>query len=144
MALSRTHNILSSRNWEDAELYNVASGIFEPYAGAARIALRGPRVTLKPRVAIPLAMILNELVTNAAKYGALSTPAGKVDMSWTPIDAQRLRLNWKESGGPPVQPPTRSGFGTQFMERAATSKLNGSYTAAYQPDGLSCTIDIML
>jgi len=146
MALSRAHNTLSSRNWESAELTDIATAVFEPYAvaGASRIALHGPRVTLKPRIAIPLAMILNELVTNAVKYGALSSAAGKVDISWTPIDGQRLRLNWKESGGPPVQPPTRSGFGTQFIERAAASELNGAYTASYQPEGLSCAIDFML
>jgi len=146
MALSRTHNILSNRNWASAELRDVAAGILEPYAGRllARAPMRGPKVLLTPRVAIALAMVLNELVTNAAKYGALSSVSGMVELSWDFIGDNRIQIDWRETGGPPVSAPTRRGYGTRFIERAVESELQGRHAIIYANDGLTCIIEIQL
>ena len=110
-ALSSAHNILSRKNWEGAYVEDVIGSITAPYAGAqaGRVRLQGPHVALNPRVAIPLAMIVNELATNAVKYGALSAANGFVDIVWSMIGDGRLKIMWRESGGPPVQPPSQTG-----------------------------------
>ena len=143
LALSHVHNILSSHNWQGAGMRDIAAAILEPYAIGARrrVIASGPAFTLPPRVAIPLVLVLNEMVTNAAKYGALSTADGVVALSWR-VAGARLRITWEESGGPPVRPPQRSGYGTRFIERAVSGELGGNYTATYAPSGLSAVIEI--
>lgn len=142
LALSSAHNILSSHSWESASLADIASGVIEPYGTHARMSLEGPEVILAPRVAIPLAMVLNELATNAVKYGALSAGAGHLSLIWSLIAPDRLRLDWRETGGPATEPPANIGYGTRFIERAVKSELRGAYTAAYQAAGFSCTIEL--
>jgi two-component sensor histidine kinase len=145
-ALSSAHNVLSRKNWEGARLEDLVKSITEPYAGsqALRVRIKGPAVALQPRVAIAVAMIVNELATNAAKYGALSGGSGTVDISWSLIGQDRLRLEWIESGGPLVQPPTQTGYGTKFIERAVVDELHGSYVATFPPEGMRCVIEIHL
>jgi two-component sensor histidine kinase len=147
LALSHAHDILSAQNWESADLRELSASILEPYAARAR--LNGPHVTLKPRIAIALALILNELATNAAKYGALSSASGVIDMTWTLCDGTaaegtRLRLEWREWGGPRVTPPEKPGYGTRFIARAVSAELKGSYSAWYPADGHTCVIEIPL
>lgn len=142
LALSSAHNILSSHSWESANLSDIAKGVIEPYGTHARMSLEGPEVILAPRIAIPLAMILNELATNAVKYGALSAGAGHLSLIWTKIAADRLRLEWRETGGPATEPPASIGYGTRFIERAVNSELKGDYTSAYRTEGFTCTIEI--
>jgi len=93
-------------------------------------------------VAIALAMVLNELVTNVAKYGALSSLNGVVELSWDFISETRLRLTWREVGGPPVSPPTKRGYGTRFIEQAVRGELGGQHTVVYADGGMICTIEI--
>lgn len=145
-ALSAAHNVLSRKNWEGAHLEDVVTAITAPYSGSQglRVRLSGPDVALQPRVAIALAMILSELATNAAKYGALSGATGTVSVSWNMFGQDRLRLEWIESGGPPIEPPTRTGYGTKFIERAAGEELSGSYTASFPPEGMRCVLEIHL
>jgi two-component sensor histidine kinase len=145
-ALSSAHNILSRKNWEGAYADDVIASITAPYAGpqASRVRLQGPHVALHPRVAIPLAMIINELATNAVKYGALSTGSGVVDIAWSMINNERLKITWAESGGPRVQPPTQTGYGTKFIERAVVDELGGKYAASYPAKGMICDIEIAL
>ncbi|MGE3332309.1 MAG: sensor histidine kinase [Rhodospirillaceae bacterium] len=145
-ALSSAHNVLSNKNWEGAYLEDVVSSILAPYAGprAARAVVDGPNVALRPHVAIALALVLNELATNAVKYGALSAGSGFVKLSWSLSSSDRLRLSWIESGGPTVQAPTQTGYGTKFIERAVVDELRGNYSASFPPEGFRCVIEIAL
>jgi two-component sensor histidine kinase len=145
-ALSAAHNVLSRKNWQGAHLADVISSIIAPYAGpqGGRVRLEGPDVALQPRVAIALAMIVNELATNAVKYGALSTGSGVVHIAWSRIPPARLQIEWVESGGPLVQPPSQTGYGTKFIERAVKDELDGVYAASFPPEGMRCVIEIHL
>ena len=145
-ALSNAHNVLSRKNWEAANFEDVARSILAPYAGqsSARATLNGPTVALQPQSAIAVGMVINELATNAVKYGALSVAGGAVDLAWSLTTPDRLRLQWTETGGPPVQPPTQTGYGTKFIERAVVDELRGSYKASFLPQGLQCVIEIAL
>jgi PAS domain S-box-containing protein len=147
-ALSRVHDQLTRARWESADLATIFVDVFAPYRnGVDRVRLNGETVKLLPQAATTLAMVLNELATNAAKYGALSAPSGALAVSWTVagLDGQRrLRIDWEESGGPAVQEPTRRGFGSRFLDRAVTRSLKGSAQLRFAPAGVRCTIDIPL
>jgi two-component sensor histidine kinase len=142
LALSHVHNILSSHSWEGADLRAIAAAIIEPYTigNSRRLVASGPSLTLKPRVAISMALVLNELVTNAAKYGALSTSDGIIELTWGTA-GDKVRITWKESGGPPVNPPAQTGYGTRFIERAVLSELDGAYVPSYSPEGLRVVLE---
>lgn len=142
LALSSAHNILSTQNWESASVSDLAKAVVGPYGPKDRVRLEGPEVILAPRLAIPFAMILNELATNAVKHGALSAPGGAVSVAWSMIGPDRLRLEWRELGGPPTLPPTVLGYGTRFIERAVSHELGGAYASAYPAEGFTCTIEI--
>ena len=146
LALSHAHNILSRRMWEAAELREIVQSVLAPYATneSGRVRLDGPDVHLTPRVAIALAMVLNELATNAAKYGAFSTQAGSVSLQWSMPDDNTLKMTWRESAGPAVTPPARTGYGSQFIERCITGELRGRLHMRYLPAGLECAMDIRL
>lgn len=145
LALSSAHNVLGEQKWEKADLRAIMSSIIGPYVTSRQtLDIKGPSVVLKPRVAIALAMILNELATNASKYGALSAATGRVTVTWQLIAPTQLRLTWTESGGPPASPPERPGYGTKFIERAVSGELNGRYSATYVAQGLDCAIEITL
>ena len=145
LALSSAHNVLGAANWEKADLRAITSSIIGPYVSSRQtLDIKGGDIVLKPRVAIALALILNELATNASKYGALSSPTGRVTITWQLITPDRLGLTWTESGGPPASPPEKPGYGTKFIERAVVGELNGSYTATYVAQGLDCAIEIAL
>lgn len=103
----------------------------------------GDDIRLRPKVALALGMAFHELATNAAKYGALSNGAGRVTLSWQlEPKADRLRVRWQESGGPPVKPPTRKGFGSRLIERGLAQELGGQVDLNYYPAGVSCVIDM--
>jgi len=142
LALSSAHNILSNQNWESASLDDIARTVISPYGARDRVRIEGADVILSPRIAIPFAMVLNELATNAVKYGALSVPGGILSVNWTLDKDDRLRLEWRETGGPPTQQPAATGYGTKFIERAVTNELKGTVTAAYPREGFTCTIEI--
>jgi PAS domain S-box-containing protein len=144
MALSSAHNLLTEENWGGASLERVAGDATEHLAGgSARFDVAGPPLRLAPRAALALAMALHELGTNAAKYGALSVDGGRVSISWTAEDG-RLRLEWRESGGPPVEVPTRRGFGSRLIERGLEADLGGAAALHFEPSGLRCTIEASL
>jgi PAS domain S-box-containing protein len=143
-ALSRAHNMLTDRNWEGAPLDRVVAEATEYLAGEqGRFEIEGAAVWLAPRAALALALALHELGTNAAKYGALSTERGRVAIDWA-AEGKRLRLVWKESGGPAVVEPQRRGFGSRLIERGLQSDLGGPATSLFEPDGLCCRIDASL
>jgi len=118
-----------------------------PFGGelSPRFVAEGPPVRLGPQAALALSMVLHELSTNALKYGALSSEAGKVEIRWTAprtSDAQ-MSLVWRESGGPPVAPPARMGFGSRLIQRGLAADLRGSAVLRFEPDGLVCEMELM-
>jgi two-component sensor histidine kinase len=147
LALSHAHNQLSQRHWTDAELGQLLRSGLEPYLAKGNVILSGESVQVSPHVALMISMAVHELATNAAKYGALSSPAGRVDVAWSAKGngaVPRLRLNWLEQNGPPVQKPTHRGFGTRLLERGVEVELGGSTQMEFAPAGLRCEIDIPL
>ena len=147
-ALARAHDVLTRENWEGAELREIIAEVLEPYRRLAgeRFEVRGPHLRLKPSMALALAMALHELATNASKYGALSVPKGRVFIHWTltPGDLPTLSLQWRESHGPSVLPPTRRGFGTRLIERSLASDLGGDVRLIYDPSGVICRVEAPL
>ena len=147
VALSKAHDVLTDEQWSGADLAQIAAQAAQPFRmglGDERIRLRGPHVRVPPKTAIAMALALHELATNAVKYGALSTPEGRVDFTWQLIShedqSDELVATWRESDGPRVSPPTRAGFGTRLIERGLAADLNGHVTISYPVDGVVCTI----
>ena len=145
-ALGRAHDLLMQVSWASASLTHTFSSATEPYdsQGGRRFHFNGPDLRITSGAVIALAMTFNELCTNTTKFGALSVPAGRVDIAWT-IDEpkQRLHLVWTESGGPAVEPPTRQSFGTRMM-KSLGQQLNGQVQLAYQPSGFIYSLDVPL
>jgi two-component sensor histidine kinase len=142
MALSATHDLLTATNWRSAGLRDVLRVEFRPY-GAERYRLEGPEVSLTPAEALALGLLFHELATNAAKYGALSTSSGCVEIAWTTND-KGLELTWRERGGPAVMAPTRRGFGSRLIERSLKGALAGDAVLEFAPTGLVCRIVLPL
>ena len=138
LALSRAHNLITDQSWEGASVEQVVRGATD-HLPPDRFETSGDRVWLSPRAALALALALHELSTNAMKYGALSGDAGIVSIQWRRAE-DRLRVEWKESGGPPVESPARRGFGSRLIERALGSDLGGSAQLLFEADGLRCVI----
>ncbi len=143
-ALAAAHDVLAHTSWEGAELDDVVAGALAPHGGrdSRRFHVSGPPVRLKPRAALALAMGLHELATNAVKHGALSpaAPEGWVDLCWVKSGG-RMRLVWSEHGGPPVTPPSQRGFGTRLVERSLAQDLGGTVKIAFNPEGVTCTVE---
>ncbi|HYF53145.1 MAG TPA: HWE histidine kinase domain-containing protein, partial [Salinarimonas sp.] len=138
MALAAAHDVLTRENWEGAELREIVAESVAGHAQeAGRIAMEGPRLRLSPRAALAIAMALYELATNAAKYGALSGPEGRVAIRWR-VEDDALAMSWEETDGPPVVPPTRRGFGTRLVASLAR-ELGGESDLDYAPAGLRWT-----
>jgi PAS domain S-box-containing protein len=140
-ALSAAHGILTQERWEAVPLRRLICDTF----GALRhddnrLTLDGPDLMLPPKVAVSIAMAIHELATNALKYGSLTCPSGTVAIHWQASEG-RLRLSWKEQGGPPVTEPARRGFGSRMIERGLSAELGGSVTISFEPDGVLCEVD---
>ncbi len=149
MALSRVHDQLSRQQWESAELEAVLKDVFAPHRGERgdRIRLGGSPVRLPPRTALSLAMVLHELTSNAARYGALSAPQGVLTVTWRLSETgakQMLHIAWSEDGGPRAEKPAKQGFGLKLLERGIGKELGGQSHIAFTPDGVRCTIDVPL
>jgi two-component sensor histidine kinase len=149
MALSRAHNVLSDRFWQGADLLETVTSVLEAHqlAEPGRITVRGPDIRLKPQSALALAMVVNELATNATKYGALSVPGGRVSLLWELSgDAVNgaCRMEWKERGGPAAAPPQKPGFGSTLIERSVKDQLRGTIATEFAPQGLTCVMEIPL
>ncbi|WP_340647280.1 HWE histidine kinase domain-containing protein [Phenylobacterium sp.] len=149
IALSGAHDILTREDWETADLRDIVATCispFEPEQGA-RFDVRGPALRVAPKAAVALAMALHELVTNAVKYGALSTEPGRVAITWSLADRDgdpRLILDWTERGGPPVKTPERMGFGSRLLVQGLSADLGAAAQLTYDPAGLRCRIDAPL
>ena len=148
-ALAEAHNLLSKEKWQGSELKDVIGRVLQPYLLNApeRLRMSGPRVPLSPRLAVVLSMIVHEIATNAAKYGALSNDTGKVALDWEVISENaipKLRLIWTESGGPHVSAPVQRGFGSRLIERSARDQLGGEATVDFLPRGVVYTVTCRL
>ena len=146
VALGRAHDLLMQVSWANASLAATVRGATEPYdgKGAGHFSIDGPDIGITSGAVIALAMTFNELCTNTTKFGALSVPTGRVEITWTIDDeTQRLRLTWTEIGGPAVQAPSRRSFGTRTMGSLG-QQLNGKVELEYLPTGFVYTLDVPL
>jgi two-component sensor histidine kinase len=145
LALSHTHDLLTLSHWEGADLQAILMHETEAF-GPNRISLNGPVTALTPATALSLGMIFHELATNAAKYGALSGPDGRVLIDWNLKDQpeRTLKLTWREIGGPKVTLPDRRGFGSRLIERNIRHDLAGEIELVYASDGLIAELTVPL
>ena len=150
-ALSRVQDLLIDNSWDEASLRQIVAGELEPYRdshGAENIVIREAEdVLMTPHATLPLTMALHELATNAAKYGALSSAGGQVEVSWSVVQADSasaLKLIWTERGGPKVEPPKRRGFGSQLIERSLVYELQAKVIREFPAEGVRCTITLPL
>ena len=146
LALSQTHNLLNRSCWTGASLRDILMQELAPHASADRRSstLDGDDFNLGPVMAVTLGMAFHELATNATKYGALSLPSGRVKVAWQIIRPGRLHLEWQETGGPPVSPPTRRGYGSRLIERTLPGALDGEVRLNFPREGVRCEMDIAL
>ena len=148
-ALAEAHNLLSREKWRGSNLQELINRVLQPYllANPERIRMVGPSVPLSPRLALVLSMIVHEIATNAAKYGALSNDSGTVELDWEIVmegGGRKLRLVWVERGGPAVVAPLQRGFGSRLIERSARDQLGGEAKVDFLPQGVVYTITCAL
>jgi two-component sensor histidine kinase len=147
-SMATAHSLLSQSRWHGVNLPDLVRNQLAPYATDANMTISGADVTLSAAATQAVAMVLHELVTNAAKYGALSTPAGRVSVSWDsqPNDnaAASLIIVWQETGGPPIASPVPLGYGTSLIRGLIPHELGGTVDLVLAPDGVCCKITIPL
>jgi two-component sensor histidine kinase len=147
-AMARGHDLLTRSKWEGAGLLELVAGELTPHRAKDRenIIIECGDVQLKPRTALTLGMVLHELTANAVKYGALSSPSGRLEVTCKMENTgenRRLRVMWVESGGPEIAgPPNRRGFGSELIERSAAYQLGGQARLEFRKKGLRCTIEV--
>lgn len=143
-ALSATHDLLAQRDWSGAPLNEVVKSELAPYLDPddSHADLEGPDVALAPNHALSLGLALHELATNAAKYGALSTPAGRVAIKWRLLSDRVCEVDWKESGGPKVIAPSSRGFGLDLIEKIVSHELKAAVELEFAPDGVHCRLKV--
>jgi PAS domain S-box-containing protein len=141
-ALADVNSIFVETRWTGAELSIIAKQELAPYFGENEKSVRidGPQITLKSAVAQAVAISLHELDTNSAKYGALSTPTGRIELTWT-VTEGNLELRWAETGGPAVQMPASRGFGSKLVEQMIGA-LKGIAHFDWRPEGVVCNISL--
>jgi two-component sensor histidine kinase len=145
-ALANAHGLFAQTRWLGADLASLARQELAPYLehNRPRARIEGPHVPLDPRLAQAIAIILHELTTNAAKYGALSVVDGRVAIAWLRRPDGQLRLTWTETDGPVITPPSRQGFGTHVMETLIRLDLGGELRFDWRPEGLVCRIEFQI
>jgi PAS domain S-box-containing protein len=139
-SLGASQDLIVRAGWQGVDLAHLARAQLDHLGGAAeqQVAIAGPPLTLQPTAAQGIGMALHELATNALKYGALSMPAGRVQVGWSLADEPGpvFRMHWIERGGPPVSPPRRRGFGHTVVERMAARAVDGSVSLRFDPEGV--------
>jgi len=147
-SMANTHALLSRGHWQGASVSDLAHCVLAPCLGEGNAIVEGPDVVLSAEATQATAMVIHELVTNAAKYGALSTPDGRVSVRWhCRREGNRRRwlgLEWQETGGPPVVPPSHHGYGTSVIRDLIPYELGGVVDLSFAPDGVRCQLDIPL
>jgi two-component system, chemotaxis family, CheB/CheR fusion protein len=148
--LSHSNALLIQEDWKGVSLYKLIEAQMAPFVGTdtMRVETSGPQVILAAAAVQTLGMALHELATNASKYGALSTPGGRILLGWTFDDGngtapELFRMNWREQGGPPVEPSARKGFGRFVIDQMVTRALNAKVDMEFAPDGLRWTMQML-
>ena len=149
VSLSQTHNLLTEDYWQRAQLDQMLRNELSPFddGRARRIVLDGPTVELSADLAVPTGMAFHELTTNAAKYGALSVPEGRIEVVWRVRDGEagmRLEVNWTELDGPPVAPPQHRGFGSVLIQRVLAQQCNAEIQLDFERQGVRFRMDAPL
>ena len=142
-AVAAANDLLMNRGGEATTLEELAHATLDPMMDTMRVRLSGPNVLLQRRMILPFSMLLHELYTNAAKYGALSAAAGMIDVVWQHDEDEGqawLTFEWRESQGPRVEPPRKRGFGSVLIERAIARELNAEIALDFDPAGLCCRL----
>ena len=141
-SMAQAHDLLTLRAWTGANLMDVVMRALDAFT-PAQVKMSGIAVDVSPKHALALSLALHELATNATKYGALSHPEGRVSVQWG-VQEGMLHLGWEESGGPPVAPPTRRGFGSRLLEELVARDLGGDTKLKYDVSGVRCNITARL
>jgi two-component sensor histidine kinase len=145
-SMADAHALLSRNHWQGVSLADLVHNELAPCVGEGNARVEGPRVVLSPEATQPIAIVLHELVTNASKYGALTTPQGRIAMRWDwrpDTHAQeRLLLEWVETGGPPVVTPSQPGYGTSAIRNVVPYELGGTVDLTFDAEGLRCRIEL--
>ncbi len=141
--------MLTRESWQGADLQEVLQATINPICvePQQRVQASGPPLRLRPKMALAFSMAFHELCTNAAKYGALTNDGGLIKVSWHVSDLEsvsHLHLQWEEIGGPPVEVPARTGFGTRLLERALARELGGKVDLVFAPSGVRFHIEAPL
>jgi two-component sensor histidine kinase len=145
--MADAHTLLSHSHWRGVSLADLVHRQLAPYTTETNIVLSGPDITLPAAPTQLLAMVLQELVTNALKYGSLSTPHGKVSVNWSGDDTDgvaRVVIAWRETGGPPAKAPSQSNYGINLIRNLIPHELGGTVDLVFAPEGLCCDIEIPL
>ncbi|MBX7461617.1 CHASE domain-containing protein [Qipengyuania sp. YG19] len=141
-ALSATHDLLTQSEWGTTPVRSVISVELAPYTNERdhEVVTEGPEVELAPNDALSLGLAVHELATNAAKFGALSMPGGKVSITWELVNESLARIEWIESNGPKVNLPQKRGFGTDLIEKIVAHELRHPVELEFHPEGVRCTL----
>jgi two-component sensor histidine kinase len=141
-SMAHAHDLLISRSWTGADLADLITRALDPF-NPAQVTMSGSSTEVPPQHALTLSVALHELATNAIKYGALSCPEGRVNVRWR-VEDRMLHLDWEESRGPSVVPPTRKGFGSHLLEGIIGHELGGDTKLNYDVSGVRCSITVPL
>jgi PAS domain S-box-containing protein len=145
-SMAAAHSLLSRTHWRGANLADLVAQELAPYATSGNATVEGPTICLTAAATQTMAMVLHELATNAVKYGALSTPQGRVSVRWYQLPngevPAKLRLEWQEAGGPAVGTPAKPGFGTSVIRDLIPYELGGTVELTFNPHGVCCSIEI--
>jgi two-component sensor histidine kinase len=145
-SMATTHELLSRRHWRGLSLAELVQQVLAPYTTMGTMRIEGADEVLSAEAGQTIAMVLHELATNAAKFGALSVRNGCVSIRWRRlrdgVPPSRLSIWWEESGGPTVLPQARSGYGTNVIQNMVQYELGGEVDIVYAPDGVRCRIEI--
>jgi light-regulated signal transduction histidine kinase (bacteriophytochrome)/ActR/RegA family two-component response regulator len=142
-SMAKAHSLLSQSRWEGVSINTLLLEELDPYIrGDMGVEIVGPDLILTSKSALALSLAIHELATNAAKYGAFSTPGGRVAIRWALTAPGGLDLSWIESGGPLVKAPDRRGFGSTLIERALAMETDGQATLRYLPGGVVCDVTL--
>jgi len=141
-SMASTQALLSQRPGRGVSVADLVRTELRPLAASANTSVDGPPVHLLPAASHALAMVVHELATNAAKYGALSRPGGRVSVRWAHASSRMLRIEWKETGGPQVVAPAREGYGSSVIRDLLAYEVGGGVNLVFEPDGVRCTIEM--
>ncbi|MFN3688123.1 HWE histidine kinase domain-containing protein [Salinarimonas sp.] len=139
-AMAHAQSLLSESRWRGADLRRLVEEELGRF-GHEAISIEGPRLELDARATLCVGMLVHELATNAGRHGALSVPDGRVEVSWR-LGEDGLAIDWRETGGPPVAPPQRRGFGRVLIESSLGYELDGTSALAFRPEGVACAVTI--